>query len=518
MFIYRRRIPLDLVQHYGRKEITKALGTSVRQKADQLGRALAVQHDREFEAIRAQLRGDTPEAALQIDNATRPHAPDNRQIPDAPAHPPVAVGDVQGLAYRILQRLRQQREQALASDTLDQFLAYQREQLQWDAAVLNGKADVLSEGWKHEASLIARQHLLEPGRYPALHPPAASAAVSGAPTKQTGGGTSLEKLIELWQKDKNPRDPKTPMKVRLVVRKFTEQFGALPVESITRKHCIEFRDALRDAGQSVANINNYLARLSALFSVAKDRDLIAQSPSSGLALKESAKAVHPFDVPALVKIFSNPVYSEGVRPLAGAGEAAYWLPLLALFTGARLEELAQLHPDDVRQESYDDGSGGRVLAWVIRITDAGEGQELKNASSRRMVPIHPEVLRLGFVTFVEARRGKTRVFHELKKDTTGRESGSWSKWFGRWLRGTCKVEDTRMVFHSFRHTFKDLCRDAEIEEAVHDALTGHSGANAVARAYGSGQYPLRPLVLAMQKLRLPAAVQAAIRDLPMGGK
>jgi integrase len=505
MYIFRRRIPLDLVQHYGRKEITKALGTSNRKEADRLGRALSVKYDEEFETARAALEAGLP---LQINNkASVPE--DKRQIQGANAQPPVAVGDVQGLAYRILIRLREQREQAIAEDRLEQFLAHQRDELEWARSALNGTADMFYEAWKYEAGMIARQQFLEPGRYPPILPPALPPAAQPS-TTSSKPGTTLERLAELWEKDKNPRDPKTPMKVRLVVRKFTQHFGPISVEAITRKHCIEFRDALRDDGQSAANINNYLARLSALFSVARDRDIIAQSPATGLALKETGKAVHPFDVPALVKIFTSPVYTEGVRPKAGAGAAAYWLPLLALFTGARIEELAQLHPDDVREETYDDGSGTRVPAWVIRITDAGEGQELKNASSRRMIPVHPDLIRLGFIEYVATCRNRNRIFHELRKDTTGRESGSWSKWFSRWLRGTCKVEDTRMVFHSFRHTFKDLCRDAEIDEPVHDALTGHSGANTVARAYGSGQYPLRPLVLAMQKLRPPADAQRVI--------
>ncbi len=46
--------------------------------------------------------------------------------------------------------------------------------------------------------------------------------------------------------------------------------------------------------------------------------------------------------------------------------------------------------------------------------------------------------------------------------------------------------DPRLVFYSFRHTFKDLCRDADIPVDVHDQLTGHAPANR-GGSYGLGR-------------------------------
>jgi integrase len=514
MFIFRRRIPTDLIAHYGRKEIQQSLGTAIRQEADKLGRALSVQFDKQFDAIRAKLQADADGKAHSTGStAAIPAPPDKGQIPSANAELS-AVGDVLALAARILTRLRQHREKAITDDKLEDFLHSQSSQMEWDKAALVGKADPLYPAWKHEAFLIARQQLLEPGRYPALSTAEKVQPAAPAQALPATSSIALAELIPIWEKDKNLRDPKTAMKARLVVRRFTELVGSFPVHEITRKHCLDFRDALREEGQSTANTNNYLARLSALFNVAHDRDFISQSPATRLTLKDEEKKRYPFDTPALLKIFTSSIYTQAARPRGGAGEAAYWLPLLALFTGARVEELAQLHPNDVRLESYDDSTGNRVSAWIIGITSAGEGQEVKNAGSVRIVPVHAELIRLGFIEFVQARKDKPRIFYELRMDITGRESGTWSKWFGRWLRKQCSVTDKRMVFHSFRYTFKDLCRDAEIEEAVHDAFTGHAGGNSVARDYSSGLYPMRPLVRGMNKFRLPAEVQKAINALP----
>jgi hypothetical protein len=53
-------------------------------------------------------------------------------------------------------------------------------------------------------------------------------------------------------------------------------------------------------------------------------------------------------------------------------------------------------------------------------------------------------------------------------------AAAWSKWFGRHLRLTVGIAK---VFHSLRHTFKRMCRDAGLPEEMHDALTGHAGPN-----------------------------------------
>lgn len=520
MYYFRRRIPADLREHFnGRAELTKSLGTSERREAERLARAMAVRYDDEFQALR-NAHSDTanklPHPQEQQDS---PQPENKRQIPDAGAELS-AVGDVQSTAARILVRLRTQREKAVAEDKLEEFLRDQRSSLEWDKAALEGKADPHFPAWQHEAFVIARQHLLEPGRYPALPLPAktqlAAPTQAVEPASSATESVSLEKLVELWRKDRNPTNARTILKANLVVRKFIELQGNLPVHAINRKHCIAFRDGLRDAGQSIPNTNGYTDKLRALFSVGQARDLIKENPATGLAIKDptpKSQKRMPFDTPSLVQVFSSPIYTTGERPKGGAGEAAYWLPLLALFTGARLEELGQLTPEDVREESYDDGTGNRITAWVIRLTDAGEGQGVKNASSLRRVPLHGELIRLGFVEFAQARTGKPRLFFELRPDTKGVETGLWSKWFGRWLRDKCKVTDERMVFHSFRHTFKDLCRNAEVEEAVNDALTGHSG-NPIGRSYGSDKYPLRPLVQGVQKFQLPHEVQKVLNALP----
>jgi len=100
---------------------------------------------------------------------------------------------------------------------------------------------------------------------------------------------------------------------------------------------------------------------------------------------------------------------------------------------------------------------------------------------------------------------KDSLWPDVKAEGERQLSSAWSKWFGRYVRKKCGVSDSAKVFHSFRHTFKRMTRDAELPEELHDALTGHAGNGGVGRTYGRG-VSLKPLVRAIDKVRSPVVL------------
>jgi hypothetical protein len=66
----------------------------------------------------------------------------------------------------------------------------------------------------------------------------------------------------------------------------------------------------------------------------------------------------------------------------------FWVPLLGLYTGARIDELSQMFSDDIRQTN--DGF------WFLHI-HANDGNSVKNRASKRRVPIHPDLISLGLI-------------------------------------------------------------------------------------------------------------------------
>jgi len=153
---------------------------------------------------------------------------------------------------------------------------------------------------------------------------------------------------------------------------------------------------------------------------------------------------------------------------------------------------------------FDAASGTHFLTVI---EDDEVGRSLKTEASVRAVPIHPELVRIGFIEFVEHLRrsaGQTaRLLPKLQQGSKGGFGEAFSKWFGRYKR-TLGIDNEKSVFHSFRHGFKDALRAAGVNEDVNDALTGHSGGNTVARGYGSDD-----MVRRFTFLTLNAAVEKA---------
>lgn len=481
-YYFRRKIPIDLQAHYGREEIVRSLGTSDRKEAVRLCRAVGVEVDAEFEKVRA---------SLVVPNAE-------------PSPAPVRV-NADDLASRLLADLRRGRdgEAAKGHQELEKFMDGARLSLEAAESSLRGDLGVRYANSRMEAMRNAlRAFLTGDG---SVREGMSTPAHSSVPTAP--GNTSLHDLIGKWSEEKAPT-ARTVSEVRLAVDRFIEHVGDIPAQRVEPRHAVQFKDKLLAAGMTAATTSKQLRMLSIIMTTARENLLAVSNPFSGIkvhAPKNAKEKRLPFDLAALQKIFSSPVYAVGNIPKAGAGQAAFWLPLLALFSGARLEELAQLRPDDVAEEEYMAEDGTTCRAWVLTLTDSGDGQALKNEGSRRRFPVHPELIRLGFIEYAQAAKGRARIFDKLTPDRYGSEGGNWSKWFGRYLRNVIGVTDRRMVFHSFRHTFKEAARRAGVPEDVHDAITGHSGGG-VARTYGGLSYPLPPLVEAMNRYRIPGLV------------
>jgi integrase len=370
---------------------------------------------------------------------------------------------------------------------------------------------------RQKGDVVETPQVIEPGER--------SAASSG----------SLRVAHEGWKKSRNP-SPATVWEFTHAIDRFVELHGDMEVAKITRRDVLQFREALQEmpvrrAGKlrnaklpelvewakqhpgvskvTNATVNKLLGGVQAIGLWARDNGLIADDapwadPFANMRLSEDKPTREPWQLEELRLLFTSPVFTEGARPTAGRGEASFWLPPLGLFTGARLGELASLTAADVTSDE-----ATQVPMILIR-EDAEQGRRLKTASSARVVPVHPELVRIGFLSFVEQARSKhgkaARLFPLLTPGPKGGFGEAWSKWFGRYIRDL-GIANKASVFHSFRHGFKDALRAAEVSEDINDALTGHAGPGTVGRQYGAKQmvrrFGIAPLAAAVSKVSYP---------------
>ncbi|MFT4912674.1 MAG: integrase [Brevundimonas sp.] len=488
----RRRVPEDLVEAFGKKEFSKALGTSDPKEARLLLPAFWSAYDQMFEQQRAKIAGKV--------------AP-REEVPLAEISPTI-------ISLVHLDTLREDRDAAAANGTLASFIGLRRDALRLLQGMLDGEVPPEGDFRTIEGKRNALRALLTGENAFAISAARkARAAVDAADTKAPPERShTLDGIVDRWAAERAPTKRGITAH-RAVAQWFNARTGDLPVEKIAKRDVVSFKDTLVAEGKSPANIKVKLSRLRTLLNYAVDNDIIAKNPTDGVKIADTRRAKdrrHGFTRGELKALFSGPVHALDARPKGGGGEAAYWLPLLALYTGARQTELGQLHPDDVYEEEYDTDEGDKLSAWVVRFADNAErGQRVKTEGSERRVPLHADLIDLGLLNVVAdaVANRRSRIFHAINPTSEGELMGNWSKWFGRYRR-SLGVESRMTPFHSFRHSFKDNVRECGLQTEVHNALTGHESGD-VSDQYGSLNYPLKPLVEGVARYRVPGFVLPA---------
>lgn len=204
-------------------------------------------------------------------------------------------------------------------------------------------------------------------------------------------------------------------------------------------------------------------------------------------------------------IFGMPWYKRGTVDKNRQGQFHhyrafhYWLPLIGFFTGARINELCQLYLDDIKQ----DAAG----FYFFEISNERADQSLKTIHSRRKMPLHPTLIKLGLVRYCEAlkKAGHERLFPELPYHPVKGYGDKASDWFNRsLLKERLGFEkDSKKSFHSFRHTFSTRLKQAGIDSETRAQFVGH--------IRGSGETENR-----YSKDHQPAALYAVLESATLG--
>jgi integrase len=276
--------------------------------------------------------------------------------------------------------------------------------------------------------------------------------------------------------------------VQTIIKKFRRIVGDMPASKVRKEHIVTLEDALLVEKVEPATINKDIGLLAAVFQLAVENGKLPANPLAGRKkLKVPASTEeHPYTLEELRLIFSSPVFTQGERPSHGKGEAAFWMPLIGLYTGARVAEVGQLFVEDVQEEAG-------YYCFNIK-NDATTGRRVKNAGSSRRVPVHPELIRMGFLDYLKATQeaGHQQLFPLLKVTRTGGKlTDKWRGWWAGYVR-SLGITRISQPFHAFRHTFKDACRISQVPIETHHRLTGHSTGNE-GDGYGGGNYPMQPL-------------------------
>jgi len=295
--------------------------------------------------------------------------------------------------------------------------------------------------------------------------------VVAAPSRRRG--KRLAEAIEVYCKEHNNRwTSKTQREFSGIFDRMIKSLNNPWLQDLDRPTLVEYRDLLSSEGRSVKTVNKYLQILSTVLRHANRLKWIQGNPAEGLGLQDSRRPDEirrAFTIDEIKEVFSalqrdKQSFYEKKHP------ERYWLPLLGIYSGARVNELAQLETEDVIVE---DGIPS------ITITSAGgDGKRIKSDTSRRTIPIHQDLLTLGFLVYVNHVKQEEhgRLFPSLRLGPNGYAHYFVSQHFSGskgWVKSQLKDLESGVSFHSFRHTFATLLKDAEVEERLIEELMGH---------------------------------------------
>ena len=317
----------------------------------------------------------------------------------------------------------------------------------------------------------------------------------------------VDKYIEAKQSEWTA---KTRMEVGGVVKLLQDILGDVEVAVITRPMVIGLRStlqklppnlnkkypdktfkqvmALKDfEPMSTKSVNKHISRLGSLLKFCLEEGMITSNHAIGLKVSEKKRPDEERNAYSLDDV-KNIVGSLPVDPTTAE---RYWIPLIGLYSGMRLNEICQLYVSDVIQF---DG------IWCFSI-NADKDKRVKNDASERVIPIHPALLDHGLLEYVELiKKNKVpRLWMNLTYCKINGYANLFGKWYSRYNRQHV-TDDPLKVFHSMRHLVTDTLKQAGELETVIAELVGHSNAGSETMGRYGKRYQPKLLLDALKKL------------------
>ena len=281
--------------------------------------------------------------------------------------------------------------------------------------------------------------------------------------------------------------------------KYVTTLAGLPSNSKVKKYkekivfqMVEI--AKRDGDKTLATktMNKNIEAVSSLMKWAADakRRYVDVNYFSELTVKEkgaTSEKKKPYDKEDLIRLLQSPIYTTNV---AMERPERFFIPLMALFTGARENELCSLYISDIQEIEG---------IPCISINNDSEDKHVKNEKGTiRIIPLHPTLVQAGLLKYADMMKEKSIV--RLWPNLTYNKKHGYSNGFVKWWNGKGKynrkyiTKDEKKTFHSFRHAWTNNLMIHHVPEELRMAIEGHSTSkqSMIQNVY-KGKFPVKQL-------------------------
>lgn len=468
IYYIRLRVPAEIVHAVGKREVSKSLRTRDPAEAKERFAQEYARYQRRWEAYRNRPQPLPFKEIVRLSGKVYHDL--MTTLEDEPGEPEV---------WKQVRRLNSEAEKD--EEALEQWYGTMVDDLLLDEGVATdatSRKRLLQEVVKAWQQATLQQLKRSLGDF-SPDPDAARFPVR-EPNKQTQRRkppVTISTLFEAWK-----RDHRANGKPEATIADFAQKLSALKaylghedVARVDARDISEWVDHLRhEKGLTAKTVSGkYLAAVKTVFHLARSKFLISNDPSQDVSVR----------VPKKVKTRSDGFTEDEARQVLRAANRVFeqlpnmshynktacrWVPWICAYTGARGGEATQLRTEDL---FFDQDIP------LLNITP--EAGTVK-AGLYRTVPIHPHLQEIGLIQFIkDAKPGY--LFHKgggTAEDVL-RLSGNARDKVAKWVRDTVGIVDSRVKpNHAWRHRFKTVGRNADIEPVYLDAIQGHSGRTA----------------------------------------
>jgi integrase len=273
-----------------------------------------------------------------------------------------------------------------------------------------------------------------------------------------------------------------------------------PIWTITREAAKNWRVSLMNMEKPLngrkpnpTTIQARMRMVSHFMAWCVDREYLPDNPMQGLSLPkrlvaDSKVRKTSFTDEELTKIIPALL----ALPVTDLPRTEFkWASLALMFSGARCMEVVQLRHQDIRQVEG---------IWCFDFKTVDEGHRVKNLPSVRLVPIHSQLIQLGFLDSLKPDGTDKRAFPLIHP----KGSLLISMWYSRLLKAL-SLKRPAVSLHSLRHTLTVKLAQARTFPALQNRLLGHAiGKSVEDRVYLAGlTFSVKELSEALETVKFP---------------
>jgi integrase len=339
------------------------------------------------------------------------------------------------------------------------------------------------------------------------------------PAQKEPSGPLLSEVIDRYVKECGVKDSwteKTAFENKAIYRVLVGLLGDQPITDLTRDDIVGVLEQIKRLpsnyskkypGKTIPEIlsssdiekheplgtnsvQKYMRRISSVFRHVYRAGILPTNIAEGVTLhsdvpeQDERSVFAPEDIQKIVE--KLPTWAATVV----AKNERFWIPLIGLHSGMRLNEICQLHIEDIREI---DG------VWCFDVNE-NEEKIVKTNAGKRCVPLHPLLVEVGLLAYWKRMKDEKqeRLWPELKISRDG-YGQSFSKSFGKFNRKYV-TDDPKKVFHSFRHTLADQLKQKGQQEVLICQIIGHKYEGSESMTRYAKPYPPKVLHKALTEV------------------